>query len=612
MTRIWMVRLLRGTLAGLLVGAVVGGFETGIALRGPITEVVNALQRLQLWALNSLMLAAVSGGVALVLAGAIGSFAGHTHEARTLAVETGRDPRHPWLPWVLGGALFAALMIEVLPRAESLGGGGRALMLYALAAIASAAFAVALRLWLKRVDTTGQGAGLALLGLPTLLVISMSLSVSASQAGGKGEVVATHEGVPNVLLITVDGLRADHAFGGRVRTPTLRWLARKGVSFTQATTSSTADAPSVASLLTGKHPLASGVLADGQRLPARDPATGREMPTLAEKFAEEGYATGAFVSSSALDGRTSGLSRGFEVYDDGIGTRRRGWRRLAAPTLLRWWRSSGGRTPEGTTVLRPSAESLMRFEYWLAWHYRENLFGWVHIADPRMPHLYAEIDPSNDLIDPLPGDAGRSHGSRVVQLDTILGELFKALEEDKLLSRTLVVIVGTRGYVAEGRPNVDEAWTHVPVLMYGPGLEGGLAFDQQIRLEDLPATILSAAGFRRGSMGDGRSLVPMMEGRDVDPARAITVGPPRGDGRCAIAVRTPERKLVREPGGRQAWYELDSDPKELRDRFEQSTDEVEAVGRELSDLLGREVPLAVVPALDPGTAAELRALDVVR
>jgi len=612
MTRIWLARLLRGTVAGLLVGAVVGGFEVAFALRGSITEVVNALQRLQLWALNAALLGGVSAAAALVLAGAIGSAAGHSHEVRTLAVETGRDPRHPWLPWVLGGALLAALSVEVIPREAAVGGGGRGLMLYALALIASAAFALALRLWLKKVDHTGRGAGLALLGLPTLLVISMSLSVSASQAGGKGEASATREGVPNILLITVDGLRADHAFGGRVRTPTLRWLSRKGVSFTQATTSSTADGPSVAALMTGRHPLSTGYLADGQRLPSRDPATGRDLPTLAEVLRDEGYATGAFVSSAALDGRNSGLSRGFEVYDDGIGTRRPGWRRLAGPTLLRWFRHSGGRTPDGSTVLRASAESFIRFEYWLAWHYRENLFGWVHVADPRMPFLYAEVDPKIDLVDPLPGDAGRSHGARVVQLDTILGEVFEALEDDKLLERTLVVIVGTRGYVPDGRPPVDEAWTHVPVFLYGPGLEGGVAFEQQIRLEDLPATILSAAGFRRARMGDGISLVPMMEGRATDAARAISVGPPRADGSCPVAVRTPERKLVREASGKQSWYELDSDPKELRDRAEQSADEVERVGGELSELLGRDVPRASVPPLDPGAAAELRALDASR
>ena len=61
MTKIWLSRIGRGAAASFLVGAVVGGIETAIALRGPITEMVNALQRLQLWGLNALLCGAAAG-----------------------------------------------------------------------------------------------------------------------------------------------------------------------------------------------------------------------------------------------------------------------------------------------------------------------------------------------------------------------------------------------------------------------------------------------------------------------------------------------------------------------------------------------------------------------
>ncbi len=606
MTRTWLHRILRGTLAGLLLAAVIGGFEAGFALRTSITEIVNALQRLQLWAWNAAAVGAVGAVAGLVLSAAIGSVAGQSEDVATLAFETERDPRYPWLPWVLGGVAQVALLIEVLPRAPAVGGGTRTGMLFALTVIASAAIAIALRLWLKKVDETGKGMGLAVLGLPTLLVLSLSFAVSADQAGGKGEAVRSREGVPNVLLISVDGLRPDH-IGERVRTPALRFLERKGVSFTQAVTMSSADGPPAAAMLTGKHPLASGFLADGQALPVREPGTGRALATLAEEFADEGYATGAFVSSAAMDGGATGLGRGFAVYDDAVSSRRPGWSAMALPTLRSWAKHSGGRVPSGYDVLRPSAETLLRFEYWLAWHYRENFFAWVHLADPRMPFLGAETGPA-DLLDPLAGDAGRAHSARVVQLDEILGELFEALEEDKLLERTLVVITGTRGYVPEGTPTVDEAWVHVPLILYGAGLEGGVEVDRQVRLIDLPATILSASGFRRAKMGDGVSLVPMLEGRKVPDQTALSVSPPRADGRCAVAVRTPEQKYTRDAGGKQGWYLLEDDPKELRNRVEDFESDVRAAGDELTDLLGREVPIATIPEPDPGRAAALRGL----
>ncbi len=614
MLRTWLFRILRGAAAGLLVGGVLGGAETAIALRGPITEMVNALQRLQLWGLNALVCGAIGAALGLVLSAAIGSVAGNDSATRSLAAETRRDPRHPWLPWVLGPVLTGVLLVQTLPWLLSgrPGSSGRAAIAVCLLVVAGAAFAVFLRLWLKRVDHTGRGGGVAVLGLPVLLVATMSLSVSASMAGGKGGATRAREGTPNVLLITVDGLRADHVGPqARVRAESLGWLAKKGVRFEQATTASTADGPSVAALLTGRHPLASGFLADGQGLPARVPATGKELKTLAQEFGEEGYATGAFVSSAALDGRETDLSRGFGVYDDGVGSHRPGYDRLAVPTLLALIRSEDSRPIPGTDVLRPSALTLMRFEYWLAYHYRENFFAWVHLADPRVPFLDAPQDTS-DLLDPLPGDAGRAHGARVVLLDEILGELFRALEEDGLLDWTLIVVAGSRGYVPGGRPTVDDAWLRVPVVLYGPGLDGGGEVDAPVRLHDLAPTILSAAGFRRARMGDGESLIPLLEGRTVEPVQALSVGPPRRDGKCAVSVRTPDWKYVRQPSGRQAWYDLVLDPRELEDIGDVASDRMTDVAAGLTETLGREVPVATVPELGPLREAHLRTLDTVR
>lgn len=614
MFRTWLFRILRGALAGLLVGGVLGGVETAIALRGPITEMVNALQRVQLWGLNALLCGAIGAVLGLVLAAAIGSVAGQDSATRSLAFETRRDPWYPWLPWVLGGVLTGVLLVQTLPWVLSgrPGSPGRSAIALCLVVVAGAAFSVFLRLWLKRVDHTGKGMAVAVLGLPVLLVASMSLAVSAPMAGGKGAATRAREGVPNLLLITVDGLRADHVGPeARVHTDSLGWLGRKGVRFAQVSTPSTAEGPALAALHTGRHPLSSGFLADGQALPLRVPATGKELETIAQKFAAEGYATGAFVSSAALDGRDTDLSRGFAVYDDGVGTDWRGLRRLAVPELRALMNADDGGPIPGTDVLRPSALTLLRFEYWLAYHYRENFFAWVHLSDPRIPFLGAE-NSTTDLVDPLPGDAGRAHGTRVAQLDEILGELFKALEEDGLLDWTLIVVAGSRGYVPGGRPTVDDPWLQVPVLMYGPGLEGGAVIEDQVALHDLAPTLVSAAGFRRARMGDGRSLVPLLEGRELEAKPVISVAPPRADGRCAVSLRTPRWKYTRDPGGRQAWYDLEADPRELEDLSEQHADQAGEVAAELSELLGREVPLAVVPELGPVRAARLRTLETVR
>jgi len=416
----------------------------------------------------------------------------------------------------------------------------------------------------------------------------------------------------NVLLLTVDGLRADHAGpASRVRTPAMKWLAQEGVLFTQAVTPATAEAPPIAALMTGRHPLSTGFLVDGQRLLSRLPGDGALIPTLSGAFAAEGYATGAFVSSAALDGRDSGLARGFGVYDDEIEDGIRGSARLALPTLLRWSAAFGDVTPPATTVLRPAALTFERFDRWLSYHYRENFFAWVHLAEPRISFLAGSEDESA-LVDPFPGELGRAMGARVANLDAMLASVFRSFEADGLLDNTLIVVVGSRGLVPGARPTVDEGWIHVPALLYGRVIEGPIVVDQQVRLQDLAPTLLSLAGFPRSTFGDGNSLVPLLEGRSMPASQAISVGPPRGGPDCAVSLRTPEWKFLRDSAGVQHWYELARDPRELIDRKEERAKELDAASRSLEQVLGGVWPRAHRPALDPGRAGQLRALDAAR
>jgi arylsulfatase A-like enzyme len=98
--------------------------------------------------------------------------------------------------------------------------------------------------------------------------------------------------------------------GGRKGvTPTLDRLAETGRVFTFAHAHSVVTLPSHANMMTGRLPYEHGVRANaGFRL-------GDELPTLAERMAKAGFATGAFVAAYPLDSRF-GLDRGFETYDD--------------------------------------------------------------------------------------------------------------------------------------------------------------------------------------------------------------------------------------------------------------------------------------------------------
>jgi hypothetical protein len=116
---------------------------------------------------------------------------------------------------------------------------------------------------------------------------------------------------PNVLLVTIDTLRADHlgCYGGKAATPVLDALAARGVRFPTAVAHVPLTCPSHASILTGRTPLGHGIRDNGGFvLPT-------SVPTVAEAFRTAGYRTAAFVSGFPLSSRF-GLDRGFETYDD--------------------------------------------------------------------------------------------------------------------------------------------------------------------------------------------------------------------------------------------------------------------------------------------------------
>ena len=114
----------------------------------------------------------------------------------------------------------------------------------------------------------------------------------------------------NLVLVTVDALRADHvgAYGAtHARTPTIDTLARSGVRFEHAYAAAPITLPSHATILTGRYPPGHAARDDGMRV---SPA----VPTLATALHERGFKTAAFVGAFPLDHRF-GLDRGFDVYD---------------------------------------------------------------------------------------------------------------------------------------------------------------------------------------------------------------------------------------------------------------------------------------------------------
>ncbi len=120
---------------------------------------------------------------------------------------------------------------------------------------------------------------------------------------------------PNLILISIDTLRADHlgAYGySRPTSPRLDALAAESLLFTSAYAPAPWTLPSHAALLTGVHPWDLGFDNPRRTLP-------ETVPTLAEGLAAHGYNTAAFVDStlSGFVGADRGFDRGFDLYRHG-------------------------------------------------------------------------------------------------------------------------------------------------------------------------------------------------------------------------------------------------------------------------------------------------------
>jgi arylsulfatase A-like enzyme len=123
--------------------------------------------------------------------------------------------------------------------------------------------------------------------------------LAAGSGCNREPVVVSPPPAPNVVLITIDTLRADRvgAFGhAEARTPVMDALARDGTRFERAYATAPITLTSHASLMSGRYPPGHGARHNGLRV--RD-----DVPLIAEAFGRAGFKTGAFVAAFPLDRR---------------------------------------------------------------------------------------------------------------------------------------------------------------------------------------------------------------------------------------------------------------------------------------------------------------------
>jgi arylsulfatase A-like enzyme/Flp pilus assembly protein TadD len=354
-----------------------------------------------------------------------------------------------------------------------------------------------------------------LAGLLALVLVGAACSRKSSRAP---EAAPTYPGAP-VFLIVIDTLRSDHlpfyGYSG-VETPALSALRQESILFEKAYSHVPLTLPAHASLFTGTLPAVHGVLDNsGYRIEA-------SVPTLAERLKQQGYATGGAVSAIVLTG-TSGISRGFDFYQDGI--------EPAAP---------GQPVNE---VQRAGDETADLLTTWLDGVTQTRVFGFLHLYEPHAPYEPRE---------PFRSRYENPYDGEVASADAVVGRFLEHLKQRGLYDRSMVVFLSDHG---EGLGDHGESEhgvflyresIQVPLLVKLPRRDGeekpafaGTSVPIPVQLIDVATTV-------------GKTLA--LPGFQPPPETLSLV-------ELAAGARPPERRILAEtffPRIRFGWSELRS------------------------------------------------------
>jgi arylsulfatase A-like enzyme len=390
----------------------------------------------------------------------------------------------------------------------------------------------------------------------------------------------------NVVLVSIDTLRHDHlgCYGyPRDTSPAIDRLAREGVLFETAVSSTTWTLPAHVALLTSLPDVVHGVLWD------TDAIDGNRV-TLTEILRDNGYRTGGVFTGPYLLPRF-GFEQGFDSYIDATLYDKK----LAGSDVL--VASKRGRTTPG---------AMDKVEEWLEQEQDKPFFLFIHLFD-----AHPDFDPPapyDTMFDP--DYTGKVSGKGVFHNEHInksmdprdldhlvalydgeirfvddagITRLVSALTERKLIKRTLIIITSDHGeeFFEHGefghRLNLYDTTLRIPLIIWRPGLvPSGTAVKEQVRIIDVMPTILDLLGLPLGGEELGQSLRPLMEGRgrvDARPAYAVLIG-----GSINLeALRADAYKLVLNYKTKErALYDLANDPGESRPMTDPSAREFRA------------------------------------
>lgn len=394
--------------------------------------------------------------------------------------------------------------------------------------------------------------------------LGLALLAGALACGGES---ATPAGGGDVLLVTVDTLRADHMgiYGyARGTTPNLdRWFA-SGLVYERAYSTEANTPPSVVSFLSGLLPQAHGVRLFYQLLP--------EQTRLIPELLPERYQSAGFVSNMVLTDEALGIASRFDHFDDHVDQREpyrkvyeRNARRTTDAALL--WLA------DGRDRARP-------------------LFLWVHYIDPHGPYRPpAEWRERFEHSEPRPIDPSRvpryqrepgvtdglsyvdRYDAEIAYVDAEIDRLLRGYAATRPIDEALLVFTADHG---ESMMEHERWFTHgyhvyeeivrVPLLLRGPGVAAGRTERPSSGI-DVFRTVLAFAGAPEA--GAAADALDLRQPARIPESRTLFTEATSAERQWRAAIRGDEKWMLelrgagRSVAGRR-FYDLRADPSELR------------------------------------------------
>lgn len=419
---------------------------------------------------------------------------------------------------------------------------------------------------------------------------------------------------PNLILVSIDTLRADHlgCYGyGRPTSPTLDAFASEGLLFEDVSTTSPWTLPAHASLLTGLYPRRHGLKSFDETLPG-------ELAYLPELLHNEGYAVSGVVNTHCLHERI-GYSRGFDSY-----LYEKEKLDLAAPTAvteraLEWLR----RNWRGPFFLflhyydvHSDYRSLPRYEMEFVRPYRGKLNGTTSQL------LLARKFAIRNGVIPLDGADARHlidlYDAGIRQLDSGIARLLWFLEEKGILEDSLIAITGDHGEeflehgnVLHGRTYFEEV-LRVPLLLRGPGVPRGKRVDAMASLVDVMPTLLSLLDVPVPARLNGIDLSPAWreDGAELPERFILAEADWQNEQNDLLrAVRSGPYKLIyNRLTGQQRLFDIVSNPRETKNIRSRHRPLVDSMMQWMEGLGGLEDAGAPAPPLSADEVEDLEAL----